>query len=420
MNDNQTLKGFWWNPSNPEKKWYGVLKRTTKRIELECPIQNSASELIKDGQSSTLHGLDARKRPVTLLFANASGSPEGDHSTILYYIAYALIGIHVPSKESFRARRTTVRLQNLDGWLGLTGFNRRLKGRIDADRTFDVHIEYCRPEEQMHTVQQGLEIAFGINAKYSASLQAHSISENAYISVSGVSGFLLDEAWDLIGTLRLMLHVASLRPVHIVTWDLEQCFNSSDKSMLGACATVWSRNEREYCSIAEWDPRWVFRYPQVSNEFGAFFNRWLNLHNKYDEAIGCYNTTVYHSLPETVRHLCLTQALDAYHGICFNSHHNRDFKFKLAELIEHRKAVLEGLECLQDDFPDRVTKTRNYYTHHNPKYLEGGQVAKGVELIRMDEQLKILFQACVINNIGLPDECCKPLRCQIAKEIIEY
>ncbi|MEI7901780.1 MAG: HEPN domain-containing protein [bacterium] len=116
----------------------------------------------------------------------------------------------------------------------------------------------------------------------------------------------------------------------------------------------------------------------------------------------------------------LAQALDAYHGVRFNSHKDRDFQKKIAYLLKLNDGVMSGLVSDIAVFAEQVLATRNYYTHHNPKCLLDGKVAQGRDLMRMNEKLRILLQSCVICDIGLPVERCAVLRHQIASEIVMY
>jgi len=130
---------------------------------------------------------------------------------------------------------------------------------------------------------------------------------------------------------------------------------------------------------------------------------------------------VYHQLTTPVKHLCLTQALDAYHGVRFSSHGQRDFKAKVMELCKLNEKAMSELVDDVTGFAGQVRDTRNYLTHHNPDDLANREVVQGsAELIRLNEKLTILFQACVLTDIGVPAERLARLHRQLADSIIEY
>jgi hypothetical protein len=122
----------------------------------------------------------------------------------------------------------------------------------------------------------------------------------------------------------------------------------------------------------------------------------------FDEALGCYFSTIYHSLTNELTHLSLTQALDAYHGQKHQSHSKQDFKVKIQELITPHTASLRGLVDDVTGFVEQVHATRNYYTHHNPKWKATGNVVEKSDLFRLNEKLRLLFQMCVLTDIKVP------------------
>ncbi len=119
-------------------------------------------------------------------------------------------------------------------------------------------------------------------------------------------------------------------------------------------------------------------------------------------------------------HLSLAQALEAYHGIKFRSHRDRGLRAKISESATTHAVNLRGLVTDLDGFAAEVGKTRNHYTHHNPADLALGGVAERADLVRMNEKLKLLFQMCVLSDLGIPAGRFSCLRRQLATEIIEY
>ena len=68
-------------------------------------------------------------------------------------------------------------------------------------------------------------------------------------------------------------------------------------------------------------------------------------------------------------------------------------------------------------FSDVVHATRNYYTHHNPKWLNKGLVAKRADLFRLNEKLKILFQMWILHEMGVSHDRFGVLRGQLASHV---
>lgn len=166
--------------------------------------------------------------------------------------------------------------------------------------------------------------------------------------------------------------------------------------------------------------RWLFRYQDVKADLAGFIRDWLEYKEKYSEAMNCYSSTIYNSLTDVLSHLSLTQALEAYHSIRFNSHNQNEFRPKIEGLCKLHKDSLKGLVDDIADFSEWVWCSRNYYTHHNPVWLKKGKVAKRGELYRLNEKLRLLFQMCVLTDLHIPKERFWHLRRQIATEVIDY
>ena len=421
MTEETTLKGFWWTPDAPDRRCFGVLTQTEKAIELVCHSDRGEDDVLKDTPAGTVHGKDEKGRPVTLLVTSRVGSTSpGGLETIRLHAGYVLVGVHVTDKDAIRVQSVVLKIQHLYGWLGATGFNRQLSGRLGVE---GVHltIPYDSPDKIRHVVREGLTVTFGVDTNYSATIQAQSIYEDSYVYVTQKDGFTFEQVWKMAAAFRALLHFAALKPVYVVSMTLHCCMESTcDTATASQEVTVWSCNFHEAETMLQWDTRWTFRYQDISGRFAKCFDDWLNYNERYGEALDCYMSTVYHKLPASIDHLCLAQALDAYHGVRFNSHKDRSFQKKIADLLKLNDGVMLGLVSDIAVFAEQVLVTRNYYTHHNPKCLSDGKVAQGRDLMRMNEKLRILLQSCVIRDMGLPVERCAVLRHQIASEIVMY
>jgi hypothetical protein len=228
----------------------------------------------------------------------------------------------------------------------------------------------------------------------------------------------------LINAFRHLLHFAILKPVFPLQITAENDgygdtldghFFPNEIELRGALIKEPVESEPSWIS-----ERWMFQFKDVQQDFGKFMAKWLDYVNTFDEALGCYFTTVYHRLTHEVEHLCLTQAFEAYHGTKFASHKEHAFEDKVRELAELNKPSLRGLVDDVADFATTVVHNRNYYTHHNPKWKQDGRVVSGAKLYRLNEKLRLIFQMCVLADMGIPADRFARLRRQLASQIIEY
>lgn len=222
-------------------------------------------------------------------------------------------------------------------------------------------------------------------------------------------------------SLRMFLHLTILKPVYPVSMTLDGFTNvANTTSPQKDRVIVWASHFHEAMSEYTRNSLWVFQFENIKSKFKEYYSQWVTVQARYQEALDCYSTTVYHSLPNSVDCLCLTQALDAYHGARYLSHDKRGFQKKIEELCEANKDSLSGLIDDIPIFAKKAVNSRNYYTHHNPEDIKKGDVALAIpDLVMLNAKLKMLFQMSILREIGIPSDRYTALRRQIPREIIE-
>jgi hypothetical protein len=306
-------------------------------------------------------------------------------------------------------------MQQLYGWAGLSGF------RSDPGSALNpTVIKYQHPTDLVFPLNGDMTLELGIASHVSNHTQIQSVDEDAWFSFKSQSGISLQECRDLMVAFRHLLHFASLEPVYPTL--MQALINDyglrSGERFFPHEIEIWSAIFHEPKTLDPIPGKWLFRFEDIKDRLPRFMSEWLDYVKKYQEALDCYSSTVYHRLPDTMIHLALTQGLDAYHGHKYSSHDQSDFKKKLEELITPHATALEIKDIA--DFAERVRTTRNYYTHHNPKRWATGLVAEKANLLRMNEKLMLLFQMCVLMDIGVKPERFGLLKRQIATFVTDF
>jgi hypothetical protein len=413
------IKSFWWAPTHPQTRWFGTLTLEadkTPKLELFVEREDSADNARPLGR--VVHGKDEHGVPITLLFAGSSGdSTTGAVLKRTIHAGYALLGIALPDADSFGANSLRFQVQHLHGWLGRSGFER------NADETnYAFVVKFRHQADEWFSITPDLELAIHNTYETNNGFQEQSIREDAALTFRSKGCFSPARCNELIGAMRMLLHFASLKrvfPVWVTAYKNGHGHNRGDK-WIDQDIDIRSSILREPKSELPFPDLWIFRFDDVRNDFSGFVRKWLEYTQKFTEPLGCYFSTIYHSLTAELAHLSLTQALEAYHGTRFASHHKHEFQQKIEELGNLHAAALKGLVDDVREFAERVLCTRNHYTHHNPKWIATGKVAERAELIRLNEKLRLLFQMCVLTDLGIPSDRFPRLRRQLASEIIDY
>ena len=419
MSTKREIRGFWWPATRPEPHWFGVLTLESEHsptLEVVVEATNMFDDMKPAG--GVIHGKDEGGKPITLLFVTESGhrSSVAVHSRT-FHAGYALLGIAVDKVSDFVVNDLCLRCQQLYGWLGISGFK-----RATAASSEGVTFQYRQPEELVFAVSDEMEIRVRTSWSSHDSFQRQRVEEEAVIAFRSPSGFSLERCLDLVGAMRYLLNFASLKPVYPIR--MVALKNGYGQHWEGRCLRhdieVWNAALRGAETEPPLPDRWLFRFEDVRGKFVTFMREWLGYVERFEEALGCYAATVYHQLPASLEHLCIAQALEAYRGVKSQSHEKVTFRAKIGDLVTLHGPALKGLVDNSSAFADEVLASRNYYTHHDPRLLKRGKVAKGEDLIRLNAKLGILFQMCVLSDLGVSPDRFLQLRRQIPTEIVMF
>jgi len=415
MSTIREFQGLWWYPDTPSEQWLGTLSLAptkTPSLTITAPSTAKASRV---EFPATLYG--RANKPITLFHPfEEHSSCSSAISSHKFSAGYAIIGEEVASKESFKVNTLALRLHHFHEWVGRSGFQQ--SGVMDET----ARVAHRLPELLTFTVKESLSLSIVGSVSFSDEARERRIQEDTWLTFDDESGLDFARCFDLLHAARHLLHFAVLKPIYSVEM---KCSREGYGSQVGGMflpydIEIWSSLNHSDVAPVVIPQLWVFRYSDIREDFGVFFGKWLRFCSTFEEALGCYFATIYHPLPHSVHFLSLTQAFEAYHGVKFTSHKEQIFEKKIQELAETHKISLQGLVDNPADFATAVLHNRNYYTHHNPKWKKDGRVVSGGELHRLNEKLRLLFQMCVLSDLGIPAARFDRLRRQLASYIINY
>jgi len=420
MSEKRDIAGLWWLSSKPDERWTGTLTlKPDKGPKLTVDVQKSAFASItkKLAAAPTIHGHDQNGSLITLLQPSWPRTQGGSTlSKTTYSAHWALLGIQLHNQDDFKANEVTFRIQHLLNWVGLTGF---LKTETNSANGWSIHFKL--PKDESFAINDDLSVKFCPGYSFNDGLHTKKLEEEigvTFVSKSGIDLLMLKK---LLHAFRSLLHFATLKKVYPLEIKAKKDGHGymANETFHPKVIELWNSIIKEDVESDSSPDKWIFRFSDVRSRFTDYFHSWLKFNENFEEAINCYFTTVYHLPPSEVEHLCITQALEAYHGIKYASHEQRNFCGKIQELANTYKDHLKGLVDNVAEFAEAVRDNRNYYTHHNPEDLKAGRVVKGAKLIRLNEKLKLIFQMCTLTEMGISAERFPRLRRQLADDIIE-
>lgn len=418
MSKPREVEGVWWFPPEQGKRWIGTLRLelgassslALKSIDgLSADVSFPEQPLVVQGE--TVGGL------VTLLHAMKEGGRfSGTISTIEYSVGIAVLGLHLASREAFLVNQMDLSVQNLHEWFSHSGF---LDGGFEAG---EMLIRHRLPELTKCNLNDDVEMALVAHVSLGDRARERRISENTTWSFCSKAGFSLGECMRLQSAVRQLLHFALLRPIHLckIVTRREGVGQQVGDAFVPREIEVWTENLKADDRPEVLRDLWVFQFADLGEDFGGAFSRWLTFCDEFNEALGCYNGTVYHRLPPEIRFLSIAQALEAFYSIRHNAHKNAKFETKILAALTPVASLLSSRISSPQAYAEAVKATRNYYTHHNPIWLNTGLVARSADLLRMIEVLQIAFQVGVLNELGIPPTRFQRLLRQLSSTILSY
>ncbi len=368
-------------------------------------------------EAESILGVDEGGAPISLLrLGSSGGSRSGFLSDRKYTAGHLLRGVHVTSRDGFRVHRVNVCLQYLGTWLREEGFEATT---LDGS---GFNPRYQRPDDRSFEIAKGVTVYLSHYARSSTRNRERKVTYDIVFAVEKKHSFTWKQASRHIEALKDLLHFACLRPVKSTGITFENLDHTSDfgdtrhpKKIELLNAGVASPQKE---NLHETD--FVFMFEDVKSRFDKLCADWFQFCIEQREALGCYHSTVYFSLPDGLRLISITQALEAYHERRYRPKGDTKFKDRIKELCYAQRTRAEQVVGDIEEFATAVTDSRDYYTHHHPSIRAKGNVAAGLKLTLMPYHLQFLFRLSVLNQFGLGADKFNMLRRRIPDRIVEY
>ena len=409
------IAGLWWMPTNPQEKWVGLLTLEYDKGPLLVLTVPKGHDFTPPKIGEIIHGCDQHGKPVTLLNPAENESSSSTALTFIKYSAGAVIlGLELPTRNAFLVNCIEINLQHFYEWAGITGFVTK-----PGSTTNEVSIAHSLPELRSFQIDHDLTVEIGTSFVFHNGSKEKSLTEDTFVQFKSRKGLGFSECKTLVHAMRSLLHFGVLSPVYPLRIECKKIgFGQTlgETYIPNKIEIWWSLNRKSVSS--EHRDRWVFRFSDVEKDFGQFMRNWLAFLKKFDEALGCYFTTVYHALTSPVQNICLAQALEAFHATKHPSKGKVFFNDRVRSLVKNQWVPLKEFVKDPETFSKQVTDNRNHFTHHGSKSAQ--RALSGANLIRLNERMQLLFQMCILTEMGIPAARFPRLRRQLAQHIIEY
>jgi hypothetical protein len=435
------FKGVWWLPENQDNYISGILKfNTDDGAHLELLGQlvddfNSEINIIlgktADGKDITLNKCFEINRTF-----NSNGFP-----TTLIYANIIFEGVHFNKDEDIIFNEISCHYSNLDEWAWMNGFN------INTSKD-ELEIRYKLPPEVTAEVNEGYAIVvypvIQTPSHCIVQKEAH-IIQKIYVKAINQKLNSFEEHIKQLHHMQNFISLGVGEPVVIIDIIGKTEVNKEEingepyypKVTIYFC-TKQSLKERKPIL----PPNMLFSLRVIKDEFNDLIKKWFDRAEVLEPVFNLYFGTLYNSdMYLEQKFSSLIQAIESYHrrtkintDIEPDEHKKRISSIINSVDIQYKEWLKGRLSYsneptlrkrLNDMFnecsnllnltsPDKIKSfigkicdTRNYLTHYDNSLVD--RAAKGRELLRICDLLKILIEFNLLLEIGFNNETANEL-----------
>jgi hypothetical protein len=378
------IQAEWWRPTDMDKKWYGdveIIPHKSFRYE----FYNNPDDIVN---GDTIWGITKCNIPITLLKCNKYNS-----------VAYVVDGIHVNFDDKF-IHILEFEVENFIGWFGVD--------------TPPIKI----------SISDEVEFKLKVCSNLNSSSTLKSFESVGIISITFKNGIALSESWDYIDIFKELIYLATLKKSDIKQISIYNCklYTICNDTIHYTPVIIYTSNTHNVCDKKFHAPDFTFQYNDIS-DFNALIKTWMIYRSTYKEFLEVYSHVIYHTLTPWIKLLTLTQSIEAYYlktdkyPKTKRNAKGKDvdvtLEDKIKNIITDKKEILSRWKRVPPDFSEVVIDTRDYLTHHLPKFLPSGKrnsgqpnerVGKSVsedidELMKLNETLVAIIQVLIIQDI---------------------
>ena len=472
--ENIEYSGYWWLPSDPDKKIAGTLTFTNDE-GIKLQLMDSFLQLIVGSFTRELVSTTGELKstpdvPIILGFADRNIITLCDStifSSELYYSKFALIGRYFTKPDELLFNQARVEYSYLSDWADLPRIREETKLPYQ-DKEEELRFIYTRPETIEGTTKDGkFSLDYSYSNKHFVNIDfkqfvSFIIQPNEELSFKDFHSKFIHPLNNFITFATDRTNCITELKLYSRHGHLLHRVNSRDIldeiPIEAIYQTIYPERKKTDKLLIK--PKMLFSLSdiKIKSDFSSILEKWFDSWEKLDSIFNLFFSIRYK--PDMYlenKFINLVQAAESYHRRRINRQILPDDEYK-----KRRKAVLDSLDSLSDEYKQwakeklqlkndpglkqrlidltelipevtnqlindkesfyaKITATRNDFVHDNK--TKNKKSAKLEELPDLIELLSFILQACFLMELGFNSEECyqllnRNLRYQEKVEII--
>lgn len=433
------IEGIWWLSSKPDYQLAGKLHYYDGdfiKLELIGSLFDLFDKEFKNEDAFTIHGINIGGKPITLLNCIEENHQINFPGIETHKISSnsMFIGAHFKNESDLIFKSASFRIDNLEEWVNISGF------KINSDyQQSKINFEYQLPKPEKIYSNRKFDIWIDFFTKeYKISkkcLNKFDLEQYVELRIDFSANTHINEILELLNIIIRFLTLVITKPVEIKTISLVSNTNEFALERYNKFKDkIDYINSHVKCYLNENTIKcydMIFSYPAIKNKFQEVLNKWFLSYENLEPVFNLFFATIFNSkLYTNDIFLNLIRAIESYHRRVYdiNEISKEECAKRIKELIEIKPEYKEWLnirlkyafeltlrkrlkklfsefdnlfnDYISDSkiFSDRLTDTRNYYTHFDENLKQN--CFHGLELYYAGLKLKILLIACFLKELG--------------------
>lgn len=420
-------KGYWYLPSDPDKRVAGVLTYyPNEKILLEllgCFGEYTLEIFTENGDEDIIYGRTADGKEIALLnnFRSLKINSGADFPIVRFTCNFMVIGSHVKGLDDKRNYWATARIPELTLWCQpealtttmLSGKNKSIE-RINV--SFSTEFRSRKDVISRVKVNENTTINIKRGVRYNGDHLAPEIEQYSYLEIRKKEKASIKDILTDIFMFEQFLSFAMLSVVkcsRITLFDkykYQQIKNTRYYREIHIIHAFTERRSLQAPSSKAF--RHLFDYTAIKDVYPEILKKW------YNEPIELAPIR-YHLISSLEKKQCYSSVdfliiIQALEGFCrrFRSKKyrkeyglpERDYSdlFAMMGSLLSEFGDIELIKKCKIDM-DAAVDSRNYYSHFMPKQKDK-KVLDGIELYELTIRLRILLICCTLNLFGFTNE----------------
>lgn len=395
--------GDFWLVGKETQSFTGKLVEQDGSISLKCYIEWTIFKDTDEVSPFTING-NVGGQKVTLFSAYCVNRKSDMHSTkcnALFTPSGVVFGSHY-SDENFCLIKMEAHYTDLENWFMFCVFEPTDGNNSDI-------VKFVQPEAiSVFDMQCQIYFHFGMLQNYESVKKLELINQITVEFVFNNPTTLLEARSKVFSLRNLLLYFAG---------ENLECYDISFTDEYNS-ECIYHLNFQEKLK-RNWQLPYLVIFPDIKDSFQEIWTAWILFEENHEPLNNLFFEIISNHSRWSNKFLNLMQAIEAYSRnsrekeakSVFNKYHAKDpvkdktlaLKHRVVDILEYTNRVFLLNSTEIDALANKVSKTRNYYTHYDKEKAKQPLTLK--DFGHVNRFLQTVIMVVVLMNIGVPESC---------------